>query len=144
MAARSAPDRRTFRAELTDTGAYRHRAWVRGKIGSNVLGLLGGSVTLRHASGQPTYAREASRALDRGIIDPDRVNARRLPGDLRIDMCLDRRDHFSWGTVPGYVEMRNGTGRRNVAARRYDADTSTVEDVTHRGRFVVGGVKVGL
>jgi outer membrane receptor for ferrienterochelin and colicin len=115
-------------------------------VDTGPLGLLGGSVKLRYASGQPTtpYDRAASRALDRGIIDTDRVNARRLPDYLRVDVRLDRRDHFSWGTVTSYVEMQNVTGRRNVAARLYDADTHTVEDVTHWGRFFVGGVKVEI
>jgi len=40
------------------------------------------------------------------------------------------------GTATSYVEMQNVTGRRNVT------DTHTVEDVTHWGRFFVGGVKV--
>jgi hypothetical protein len=110
------------------------------------LGLLGGSVKLRYASGQPTtpYDREASRSLDQGIIDTGRVNANRLPDYFRLDVRLDRRDYFSWGTVTSYIEVQNVTGRRNVAARVYDADTNAVEAVTHWGRFFVGGVKVEL
>jgi len=115
-------------------------------VDTDFLGLLGGSVKLRYASGRPTtpYDREPSRRLGRGIIDTNRVNARRLPDYLRLDVRLDRRDNFSWGTVTSYVEMQNVTGRRNVAARLYDADTNTVKDITHWGRFFVGGVKVEL
>lgn len=127
----------------------RHMATVilgASEIDTGLLGLLGGSVKLRYASGQPTtpYDREASRALDRGIIDTTRVNARRLPDYLRLDVRLDRRDHFSWGSVTSYVEVQNVTGHRNVAARLYDADTHTVKDVTHWGRFFVGGVKIEI
>ncbi|WP_181149329.1 carboxypeptidase-like regulatory domain-containing protein [Salinibacter sp. 10B] len=66
---------------------------------------------------------------------------RRAPGAA---VGNDRRDHFAWGTVTSYVEVQNVTGRRNVATRLYDADTHSVEDVTHWGRFFVGGVKVEL
>ena len=125
----------------------RHMATVilgTSEVDAGPLGLLGGSVKLRYASAPPTtpYDREASRAYDRGIIDTDRVNAERLPDYVRFDVRLDRRDHFSWGTVTSYVEVQNATNHYNVAARVYDADEHTVEDVTHWSRFFVGGVEV--
>jgi hypothetical protein len=115
-------------------------------VDAGPLGDLGGSVKLRYATGQPTtpYDQPASRRLNRPIIDTDRVFEKRLPDYLRLDVRLDRRDNFEWGTVTSYVEMQNVTGRRNVAARRFDADDGEVETVTHWGRFFVGGVKVSL
>lgn len=113
-------------------------------LDTGVLGRLGGSVKVRYASGQPTtpYDRDASRTMDRGIIDVTQINAHRLPDYFRVDVRIDRRDNFTWGAVTSYVEVQNVTGHYNVAGRFYDADSDTVEDVTHWGRFFVGGVEI--
>lgn len=113
-------------------------------LDAGLLGLWGGSIKLRYASGRPTtpYDREASRAQDRGLLDTDRVNAERLPDYLRLDLRVDRRDNFWWGAVTSYLEVQNVTNRHNVAGRVYDPDDHTVEDVTHWSRFFVGGVEV--
>ena len=110
------------------------------------LGLVGGSLQLRYATGAPTtpFNLAKSQELETGVIDYEQVNSERLPDYLRLDVRLDRQYTFRWGSITSYIEVQNVLGRKNAATRLYNHLAERVETHQHRGRFFVGGVRVEI
>jgi outer membrane receptor protein involved in Fe transport len=69
-------------------------------------------------AGGPPYTpfdEEASRVLNRAVLDANNINAARYPDYHSLNVRFDRRFHFSGSNLIFYLSVWNAYNRKNVA-----------------------------
>ena len=70
-------------------------------------------------AGGPPYTPldiEASRAINRAVLDDRRINDARYPDYHSLNIRFDRRLHFSGSNLVFYLSVWNAYNRKNVAS----------------------------
>lgn len=76
---------------------------------------------------------------NRPISDLGRVNESRAPAYHRLDLRVDRRFRFGWGTLVPYVEVQNLYNRRNVYEVVWNPKLRQADTIDQFSRLVLGG-----
>lgn len=101
------------------------------------------SVRWIYAGGAPytPLDLEASAAIDRDVLDRDRINAERYPDYHSLNVRFDRRFHFRGSNLTWYVSVWNAYGRENVSSYYWNANADEVETVTGWGTLPIFGLE---
>jgi outer membrane receptor protein involved in Fe transport len=100
------------------------------------------SVRLAYLGGRPftPFDVEESTAERRAVYDLTRVNARRSPDYLRLDVRVDRHLRVAGNNVSVFAGVQNVTNRRNVAGYSWDRRQSTIRVNEQLGVFPILGL----
>ena len=102
------------------------------------------SARWQYASGRPyaPFDPAASSRAGVGIVQPDRVNAERLPAYHRLDLRLDHRVQLRRFNVVSFVSVLNAYNRDNPFRYYWDADDERTRRVDQWGFIPVGGFEL--
>ena len=84
-------------------------------------------------------ASRASAAQRRGVYDLARVNARRGPDYVRVDLRADRRLTVRGQDLNVFFGVQNVTNRRNLAGYSWNRRTNALQVNEQQGVFPILG-----
>jgi len=96
-----------------------------------------------YAGGPPytPFDPEASRAINRAVLDGDRINSDRYPDYHSLNVRFDRRFHFHRSNLIFYFSIWNTYGRKNVAAYFWNEMENKQDTVYQWGFLPVFGLE---
>jgi hypothetical protein len=132
-------------------GAWRPRAFDNGLMLSGEGGWKASdrwalSARWIYAGGAPytPIDEEASRVLDRAVLDAARIAGARFPAYHSLNVRADRRFTVRGASVVAYISVWNAYDRKNVASYYWNQANGAV-DTTHQWRRLpIFGIEWGL
>ena len=115
-----------------------------------VLNIIGGyrlskawefSARWRYAGGRPytPYDRDVSIASGSGQLDLSRINEKRYKPYHRLDLRMDHRTFYKWGTWIEYLTIDNAYNRDNDLYVYWNKAQQKTEFASQLGIFIAGG-----
>ncbi len=96
-----------------------------------------------YAGGAPTtpFDMEATRELNRGVLDESRVNEERLPDYHSLNLRVDKRFNFESSNLILFLSIWNVYGRENLAAYEWNEVDREIEEISQWGTLPVLGLE---
>lgn len=96
-----------------------------------------------YAGGAPytPFDLEASRQLNRAVLDEDRINEARHPDYHSLNVRLDRRFHFSSSNLILYLSVWNAYNRKNIASYYWNEKENKQDVIYQWGALPIFGLE---
>jgi len=76
-----------------------------------------------------------------GWVESDNINGKRYPAYHRLDIGMNSRYNFDWGNLVFVFSIQNVYNRKNIAAYRYNSD-STIDTIYQFSMLPVAGIEL--